>query len=416
MLEMAEESVAGFRAGQKRKRKHNTPAETVPVEITNSQAALSRCQSPSDLLNRENVVEEENLDPFGLNTEAGRWLKAEQQYYKSRVDTTYFPATAQNEVESKLRDAPMEYARRRLHETMAKNANASPVLLISTNVSKEWVPPESVGKGFRFLVFPQVDGSPLFLTYMPGRAHGAAGAFVSDSIGRWKSNEVLGAVLSGGLSSGNYGTFQPDIRIYPNARHKDKKGPDKDRKNGCMPCSRLIWEIEHGNKDPAALRQRGKRYMNCKYTRLFLACKIFEASRTMLRAEIVLWGKVDPETQVVSVLAAVSFGTVDLTDDEKGLFEEARHDRLVGGTNWTRPARTELGPFQEGTPDDWKMNIPYQGILFKMTTKRSGQRAYLMDELTAVDGVDDLVLDLQELARRICEPDDMSESESEATD
>jgi hypothetical protein len=154
MLEMAEESVAGFRAGQKRKRKHNNPAETVPVEITNSQAALSRCQSPSDLLNRENVVEEENLDPFGLNTEAGRWLKAEQQYYKSRVDTTYFPATAQNEVESKLRDAPMEYARRRLHETMAKNANASPVLLISTNVSKEWVPPESVGKGFRFLGFP----------------------------------------------------------------------------------------------------------------------------------------------------------------------------------------------------------------------------------------------------------------------
>jgi hypothetical protein len=44
----------------------------------------------------------------------------------------------------------------------------------------------------------------------------------------------------------------------------------------------------------------------------------------MLRAGIVLWGKVDPETQVVSVLAVVSFGTVDLTDDEKGLFEEAR--------------------------------------------------------------------------------------------
>lgn len=64
---------------------------------------------------------------------------------------------------------------------MAKNA--SPVLLISTNVSKEWVPPESVGKGFRFLVFPKVDGSPLFLTYMPGRVHGAADAFVSDSIG-----------------------------------------------------------------------------------------------------------------------------------------------------------------------------------------------------------------------------------------
>lgn len=62
-----------------------------------------------------------------------------------------------------------------------------------------------------------------------------------------------------------------------------------------------------------------------------------------------------PETQVVSVLAAVSFGTEDLTDDEKGLFEEARPDRLVGVTNWTRPARTELGPFQEGTPDDWKM-------------------------------------------------------------
>jgi hypothetical protein len=385
------------------------------LEITNSQAALSRCQRPSDLLNRENVVEEENLDPFGLNTQAGRWLKAEQQYYKSRVDTSYFPGTAQIEVESKLRDAPMEYARRRLQETMAKNA--SPVLLISTNVSKEWVPPESVGKGLRFLVFPQVDGSPLFLTYMPGWVHGTADNFVAETIGQWKINEVLGAVLSGGLSSGNYGTFQPDIRIYPNARHKDKKGPDKDKKNGCLPYSRLIWEIEHGNRDPVALRQRGKLYMNCKYTRLFLACKIFEASRTMLRAGIVLWGKADPETQVISVLAAVSFGTEDLTDEEKGLFEEARHDRLVGATNWTRPARTELGPFEEGTPDDWKMNVPYQGILFKVTTKRSGPRAYLLDKLSDVDGVDDLVLDLQELARRICEPEDMSsESESEATD
>jgi hypothetical protein len=56
----------------KRKHKH------IPTET-------SRCQSSSDLIHREKVAEHE-LDPFGLNTGAGRWLKAEQEYY--RLNTT----------------------------------------------------------------------------------------------------------------------------------------------------------------------------------------------------------------------------------------------------------------------------------------------------------------------------------------
>ena len=51
-----------------------------------------------------------------------------------------------------------------------------------------------------------------------------------------------------------------------------------------------------------------------------LACKTFEAFGMMLRATIVLWGKPNPESQDISVLAAVSFGTEDLADEEKQLF------------------------------------------------------------------------------------------------
>ena len=50
----------------------------------------------------------------------------------------------------------------------------------------------------------------------------------------------------------------------------------------------------------------------------------------MLRAAIILWGKLDPASQSISVLAAVSLGTEDLTDDEKTLFSVAQHDSLVG--------------------------------------------------------------------------------------
>jgi hypothetical protein len=373
----------------------------------------SHCQSPSDLINREKV-EDHELDPFSLNTEAGRWLKAEQEYYKSRGDITYSPVTAENDVgEKQLQDAFKECERRHLHEENFENS--SPVLLISTNVSKDWIPPEYVGKGIRFLVFHQVAGSPLFLTYMPGQVHGAAAAFVARSIGLWQGrSDLLNSVLGGGLSSGNYGTYQPDIRIYPKRRNKDTNGCDKDRKNGDLPYTRLYWEVEHGNRDPVAIRQRGQRYMACPYTRFFLACKIFNVSDGALRAGIVLWGKTNSDDHVISVLAAVSFGTTDLTREEKGEFETARHDRLVGvkSGEWTRPEDTELGEMGDTTPDDWKLRIPYQGILYRVTTKRSGTRGYLLEELNDTDEVADLVIDLRRLALAICDPD-VSDSEAD---
>jgi hypothetical protein len=345
-------------------------------------------------------------DPFGLSKEAEGWLKAEEQYYKSRVDTTYIPGRKESSVEVILPGAYQEFARRLNTETV------SPVLLISTNVSIDWVPPELAAKGARFLVFPQVEGSPLFLTYMPGPVHGAADDFFCATVGRWQVNDVLQQTLSGGLSSGSYGTFQPDKRILPNKRNKDNKGRDIDSQNGGLPYTRLHWEVEHGNRDPVEIRQRGKRYMNCRYTRLFLACKIFEASETMLRAAIVLWGKPDPESQVISVLAAVSFGTEDLSDEEKQLFSEQRSDRLVGVAEWTRPANTELDTSEATTPNDRMLTIPYQVILYKVTTKRSGTRNYMLEELNDADGVTDLVVDLKQLALRICDPD-VSESENE---
>ena len=404
------EGIASLRPGKKSKKRKHNPAETVENTTDTNSGVRSRCQSPSDLLMGEKF-DDEDLNLFGLNQDAACWLEAELEYYKSRVDTTYIPVEAEKQINDEhFLKAFEEYGR----HTRLKTTPVSSVLLISTNVGKNWVPPESVGKGIRFLVFPQVKGSPLFLTYMPGRVHGEADAFVANSIGHWTmNNNVLKKVLSGGLSSGNYGTFQPDIRIFPLKRYKDNKGPDKDTKNGDVPNTRLYWEVEHGNRDPVAIRQRGKRYMNCSYTRLFLACKIFEVSETMLRAGIVLWGKPDSASQDISVLAAVSFGTEDLRDDEKDIFEEAKHDRLVGVTAWTRPAAIDLGS-EEATPVDWKLNIPYQGILYKVTTKKSGHRVYLLDELTEEDGIGDFVLDLRELALRMCEPDQVdSEADEE---
>jgi hypothetical protein len=76
----------------------------------------------------------------------------------------------------------------------------------------------------------------------------------------------------------------------------------------------------------------------------------------------------------------------------------------VGVPTWTRQSATELYS-EEVTPVDWKLSIPYQGILYRVTTKRSGHPGYLLDELTEDDGIGDLVLDLRELALQICQPD-----------
>jgi hypothetical protein len=64
------------------------------------------------------------------------------------------------------------------------------------------------------------------------------------------------------------------------------------------------------------------------------------------------------------------------------------------------------------TPGDWKLQIPYQRILYKVTTKRSGTRGYLLEELNDTDEVDDLVIDLRQLALTICQPD-ASDSEAD---
>jgi hypothetical protein len=127
---------------------------------------------------------------------------------------------------------------------------------------------------------------------MPGHVHGAADAFVAGSIAQWNGrSDLLNSVLGGGLSSGNYGTYQPDVRIYPNKRNKDTNGRDKDRKNGDLPYTRLYWEVEHGNRDSVAIRQRGQRYMACPYTSFFslaryLMCLMVRSAPELFCGEI----------------------------------------------------------------------------------------------------------------------------------
>jgi hypothetical protein len=64
-----------------------------PTEIINS-GASSRCQSPSHLLNK-GKVEVQDVFPFVLNAGAECWMKVDQKYYKSRVDTACFPVPSE---------------------------------------------------------------------------------------------------------------------------------------------------------------------------------------------------------------------------------------------------------------------------------------------------------------------------------
>ena len=122
----------------------------------------------------------------------------------------------------------------------------------------------------------------------------------------------------GGLSSRGYVLFQPDKRVFPFRENRDHNGRDADRANKNNPYSRFIWEIEYDNKDPVQIRERGRAYLTPKYVRLFLAMKSYPPSNAgTYEAAVVLWGKADEDSDTITVMKAVSFGTQDLSHDHK---------------------------------------------------------------------------------------------------
>ena len=55
----------------------------------------------------------------------------------------------------------------------------------------------------------------------------------------------------------------------------------------------------------------------------------------------------------------------------------------------------ELDKLQAAMPNDRLLIVPHQGVLHKVTAKRSGTHHHLLEELNNADGVTDLVVDLR---------------------
>ena len=112
---------------------------------------------------------------------------------------------------------------------------------------------------------------------MRGPEHGVIDGAFAGVVGVWmRQYPVLENHFVGGLGSGSCRLHQPDSRLFPPKRFRDRQRRDADKHNKGLPYSRLICEVEYKNRDPVKLRQRGMvYYMKRKYTRLFLGAKLY---------------------------------------------------------------------------------------------------------------------------------------------
>lgn len=351
----------------------------------------------------EDLTDDDN-DPFELKDQAQVWLK-EQASDRKRTTSSecykpYDASRCKGQIpESHWDRAFEEFRCRFMDETNSSYCRTGPsVLLVATGVEQHWTPGEGL-RTAKFLFFPELEcgctkkTSALFITYMTGKEHGAADTAVNNYIGKWILDNKLNGVLNGGLSSGDYAKPQPDRRVFPKPPFGDGDR-DIDRANGDEACSRLVWEVEYKNRNPIDMRKNGKRLMKSPYNRLYLAAKIYEPSDDgTTEAAIVLWGRtVGNDNDDIHVLEAVSFGTKDLSEEHKNEFAGiASRTTLVGvDTNeWRRPQefppnyprlQNPLDP--EPTPDDLFLNIPLEGILYKILIPSSGteeSQTYLTD-------------------------------------
>lgn len=324
---------------------------------------------------------------FELREWAEKWLEKKHPRVTQRSSQDrYTPYDANRNKgiipHKHFEEAFEEFWSRFMDVTSSSYTSTEPsMVLVATGVHKDWTPPEALRKA-KFLFFPSLrwggtTTSALFITYMPGKEHGAADACVNDSIGTWIRSNGLHAVLNSGLSSGDYARPQPDRRIFPKSQFRDGHG-DTDQDNGGTPLSRFIWEVEYKNRNPIDMRKNGKRLMRSPYNRLYLAAKIYETDPVdgHTEAVIVLWGRTPGNDDKVEVIEAVSFGTKDLSDEHKDEFSghETRTSLVgVGISDWRRPQvfpphypqfQNPLDP--EQTPEEFLLDIPLEGILHKV--------------------------------------------------
>jgi hypothetical protein len=377
---------------------------------------------PSELLRTKNNAHAmvPSTSTFELENEANMWYREEEERKKTAyllAAQQYTPLVSRNgQIPPKhINAAFLEYGKRR--KRMEKDGDKRTlVLLVATGVSTDWVPNEETGQA-RFLLFPQLAEARgvLFITYMRGPEHGSIDGTFANIFGTWMNqySAIMYKYFRQGQSSGGYGHYQPDKRLFPFKKYRDRRGRDTDRANKDNPYSRFIWEVEYDNRDPVEIRKRGKKYMQSEYTRLFVAAKFYAHDENgKFEAAILLWEKIAPNNNVV-VREAVSFGTKDLSDENRQLFSSAkRRDRLVAvrANQWRRPQplANPDGPI----PDEWKLRVPYQGIIYKVMKEKQadGTRPYLDENSLEEDGrLGDLVINLHLLANQFELSDESSD-------
>ena len=356
---------------------------------------------------------------FGLQEEAKIWVKQEENRSKMSYlvpGPSYKHYVSRNGTvpREQFREAFVEFGNRyggktKRDETTTAGTKSTTaelsVVLVATGVSEDWEPTEDMDPA-RFLLVGGLtaskNGAALFITYMPGPEHGSIDGAFSDLLGAWRRRfPVLQQYFATGQSSGGYGHFQPDRSIYPRKKFRDRQGRDIDKAKKNLAYSRFVWEVEYKNRDPVEIRQRGRRYLSNTYTRLFLAAKFYEPDRNndhKYEAAIVLWGRVTSSSNRISVVDAISFGSIDLSNDHKNDFFEPRHDRLLGVNpdQWRRCPANESAAAEAST-----ITIPYSQILYKVTKEPQvgGNRPYLLDCIE--DGeIEDLTIDLPYLRQQ----------------
>ena len=313
---------------------------------------------------------------------AAGWITKEEDWYgKPQADYTPIDNQGKERVaDDHLEKAVEEYNNRFVFSTEEEDAEShqysgSPYLLVATNVKSTWEAPAAFSQ-VRFMLAPmqEEDKSALFITFMPGIVHGTIDGAFADEIGAYLKQNNLKRVVKRSASGG--GTYQPDIRLFPN--FPDPNPPagaadldtDYDRTQ-----SRVVIEFEFGNRNADGLREVGHTVLSNEYGSLFIGIKIWKRTHSgSFGAALVVWEK-NHITGVVTLREAFDFGTKELATATKNAWNKPGTANMlprVPVNLWQRPMPLQPLPVpQPGqppppTPPGWSLILPRDSLLYRM--------------------------------------------------
>lgn len=343
--------------------------------------------NPCDLKDDAQKWLEEDMKPFG----AEGCLMDKTCYRSHRIGSTssISDEKLKKRIQEHLEKAGAEHGKRVKKADAEKIKKPIQPVLVLLGVSKKMMDmlndKDALGFG-QFLHFPTLrwngDQGALFMTHVPGPAHGAPDTTFACEAGVWATRNDLDGYLTLASNTGGCGKPQPGLRIYPLKRSKDSQGNDEDKSNQMNPHSRFHWEIEHTNRDIIDLRKHGKSLMTrTECTRLFAGCKFTgptEENPKTFEAAVVLWGKNDANE--IEVLKAIDFGSRELIPESKDDWSGDLASMLppVPATTWNQPADSGDRPWKsprglKNPEPEWVLQIPIESLLCKVTAYESDE-------------------------------------------